>query len=69
METTSNEQDHRSSWVERVQAAQQSDQRHQPWKKALEFEKKARDEGTYDDVQEFMDERKPKPQPKPVPTH
>lgn len=61
---------HRGAWVQEVQASQRSEQRASPWKAALELEKKAMDDGTYDKLVAHKEHRGPSsPQPPQPPTH
>ncbi|KPM36796.1 hypothetical protein AK830_g9768 [Neonectria ditissima] len=40
----------RDVWVQQVLSSQRSEQRESPWKAALEMEKKAKDDGMYDEL-------------------
>lgn len=67
MDTYSSKQTGKSTWADRIQAQRESDQRQQPWKKALEVEKRAKDDGTYGLLEDFI-AKDPRPDP-PAPTH
>jgi hypothetical protein len=50
MDTQSNKQSELSPWARSIKLAKQTDQREQPWKAALEVEKKAKADSTYDQI-------------------
>lgn len=50
MDTITNQQSQLSPWARSIEVAIQRDGREQPWKAALETERKAKEEGTYDQI-------------------
>lgn len=50
MDTQSNQHSKLSPWARSIELAKQTDQREQPWKAALEVEKRAKEDGTYDQI-------------------
>lgn len=50
MDTHSNKQSERSAWARSIDLAKQKDGREQPWKSALDIERKAKEDGTYDQI-------------------
>lgn len=56
MDAHPNQQSKLSPWAQAIDRATQKDGREQPWKAALEAEKQAKEDGTYDAIADVSKE-------------